>query len=136
MEEIKPKLSKMNSFNRLYKVLLNFHFVLFRQGYQRVMITQYISSLKNQINTYKVRTRYLVNREFIMDLCQAIIYMLYIHNKQLDLVVQWKRVFVMDALNSTNYHDKNDIRLQKIKSILLQLCLSYNNFHNFSHFTR
>lgn len=44
-----------------------------------------------------------------------------LHNKQLDLVIQWKRVLVMDALNSTNCHDKNDIRLQKIKSILLQL---------------
>lgn len=32
-----------------------------------------------------------------------------LHNKQLDLVVQWKRVLVMDALNSMNCHDKNDI---------------------------
>lgn len=32
-----------------------------------------------------------------------------LHNKQLDLVAEWKRVLVMDALNSANCHDKNDI---------------------------
>jgi len=40
----------------------------------------YFLSPKNQINTYKVETRCQVNREFIADLCRAMIYTLCIIN--------------------------------------------------------